>query len=94
MLNEIKIHSLLVEQLQVLKDIRKFFEDFFKPKRSSQESLKDDGYVKEFLGISETTLWRMKRRGILVGSKLGGRDYYTKEYLLQVLEDRKRKKGK
>jgi hypothetical protein len=94
MLNEIKIQSLMAEQLQVLKEIRRFFEDFFKPKKGYKEDLKDDNYVKELLGISDTTLWRMKHSGILIGSKIGGRDYYTHEYLMQVYEDRKKKKGK
>ncbi|WP_207424323.1 hypothetical protein [Desertivirga brevis] len=84
----------MTEQLQVLKEIRKFFEDFFKPKKVNKEELKDDNYVKTLLGISDTTLWRMKQSGILLGSKIGGRDYYSHEYLMQVYEDRKRKKGK
>lgn len=86
MQDEIRTQYLLNEMLRELKEINKNIEAFFKPKTVPSLVLRDDNYVKEILNISDTTLWRMKNSGILEGSDLGGRTYYTDDYLLGVLE--------
>ena len=46
------------------------------------------------VGIKPHALRDLRRKGLIVGSKLGGRIVYTRESLLKLLEDQRQEGGR
>ena len=47
------------------------------PATEAQEELLQPEQVRDVLKISESTLYRLKKAGVLVPYRIGNRDYYT-----------------
>lgn len=85
--NEVRTQFLVNEILIVLKEILKVLLTLVVEKVAPALVFRDDNYVKQIFNISDSTLRRMKAKGILIGAEIMGRDYYTDAYLMQVYEE-------
>ncbi len=61
------------------------------PLTGSREVLMDAGEVMDYLGISRSTFFRLKKKGLLPHCKLGGRAYFIIRHLDEALAQSIRK---
>lgn len=61
--------------------------ELFSASKAEEKDLLSREDAKNFLGISYTSLWRYGEKNLIKPKKLGGKIYYSKSELLNLLND-------
>lgn len=63
-------------------------------KETLQQTLMDSYEVLQLLHISRGTLYNWRKKGLIMGSKIGGRIYFEVTDIYKMVKERKQKKWK
>lgn len=83
---------LLVSPKQLKEAFQKWYEELNScsiPKKDDEDTLMTAGDVCKMLSISNPTLWRWNRDGILTKKKIGGHIYYRKKDVIALTNNNK-----